>query len=174
MTLTIRHTSGPQGGTAYKWTATEVTDGKIETIAEGQSPTVIEACRDAGNAIYEAWGYAVTMGRLQVVGEEPVIVGAEGFVLGKFARPQVDEMAERAAGGDRPGGWVAVHHLHHGIAACADKNVFMRGMPGLRWPKGHFWSDDWAKVDCADCLNSMRAAEREVHRLTSNLRKKET
>lgn len=167
MTLTIRHINGPQGGTAYGWTATEMTAGKNEIIAEGEAPTVIEACRDAGNAIYEAWGYAATMGRLQVVGEEPVIVGAEGFVFGRFTRPQADEVQNWMAGGDRPGGWVAVHHLYHGIAACADKNMFMRGLPGLRWPKGHYWSDDWTKVDCVDCFASMRAAAREVKKETT-------
>lgn len=52
----------------------------------------------------------------------------------------------------RPLGAV-VHHLHRGIAACAqtDPAAVTRGVPG-GWPAGHLWSTDWRDVNCTGCL----------------------
>jgi len=44
-----------------------------------------------------------------------------------------------------------VHHLHHGVAACAAVTPAVRGMP-KDWPDGHRWSVDWGEVTCLACL----------------------
>lgn len=49
-------------GTSYGWRAEE--DGRI--VAKGDAPTLLAACRDAGNAVYNAWRYAESMGRLAI------------------------------------------------------------------------------------------------------------
>lgn len=57
-------------GTVYRWVWKEaVGDLGMEGNrgSSGTSSTLIEACRDAGNAIYEEWGYGQQMGRLAVI-----------------------------------------------------------------------------------------------------------
>lgn len=46
-----------------------------------------------------------------------------------------------------------VHHLRHGIAACAqtDGQAVTRGLP-KDWPPGHLWSAEWGDVNCRGCL----------------------
>ena len=45
-----------------------------------------------------------------------------------------------------------VHHLRHGVAACADVTpALRREFPG-DWPKGNVWTADWAEVTCLACL----------------------
>src|SRR4051812_48344363 len=56
--------------------------------------------------------------------------------MGQVAQAEIDELLRRS--GEPP----AVHHLHHGVTACA-----MPGMP-VDWPAGHRWSGEWPEVTC--------------------------
>lgn len=71
-----------QGGTRYEWEISEDgIDGQPHRVlGGGYAPTLIEAACAAGNATYETWGYAKSMGRLAVIGEDPEEVEASEAV----------------------------------------------------------------------------------------------
>ena len=71
--LTIRVTS-IEDCTVYEWEIVQHVIGTNRVTWSGRAATLIEAARDAGNAMYDAWGYADSMGRLAVVGEKPQII----------------------------------------------------------------------------------------------------
>lgn len=76
--LTITPVGVDGGGVIYEWKITEpdVEQGgdADRVLGQGFAASLIEAARDAGNATYDAWGYAETMGRLAVIGEHRQVV----------------------------------------------------------------------------------------------------
>lgn len=76
--LTITPVGVDRGGVIYEWLVTEpdVEQGGLvdRVLGTGFAPSLLEAARDAGNATYDAWGYATSMGRLAVVGEQRRVI----------------------------------------------------------------------------------------------------
>ncbi len=80
------------GGSAYEWTVTD--DGKI--ISHGTAPTIIEAAMHAGNAVYDGWGYAESVGRLAVVGQDLVTVSPADLGKKPYEAPSLRHCCNRS------------------------------------------------------------------------------